>query len=263
MSVIVRNELAAHVVELRLNRPARLNTLTVSVVRELLTSLKAVREDPSIRAVVLTGAGPAFCAGADLDEADGDNTVGATETWDQQQQFSECVLALRSLPQPVNAAVQGAATGGGLALALGCDIRIASTAARFGAAFVRVGLSGCDMGTSWNLARLIGTGRAHELMLTGRIIDSEEALHIGLVTQVVTADELLATAVSQAQLIVRNSPLGVEMTKKVMWSTVSIDHLRDAVELENRTQVLLTQTSDFNEAVQAFHEKRSPNFTRS
>lgn len=249
---------------IELNRPERLNTLTMPLVVELVNCLEEVGRDADTRVVVLTGAGDYFCAGADLDvESDDDGPSGAVSMWDAQKAFSECVLTLRSLPQPVIAAVNGAAAGGGLALALGCDIRLASDTSRFAASFVRVGLSGCDMGTSWHLARLVGTGRAHELLLTGRHVDADEALRIGLVTKVVAREELLPCVLQQAELIIRNSPLGVAMTKDVMWATTTIDHLHDAIALENRTQVMLTQTADFAEAVAAFSQKRMPSFHRS
>lgn len=263
MGLVEVTPVADAVAELKLNRPGRLNTLNGDLVNELLDCLAELRDDGATRVIILTGEGKAFCAGADLEGAVGDAHLDPVDLWHLQKRFSECVFALRGLPQPVIAAVNGAATGGGLALALGCDIRIASTRARFGASFVRVGLSGCDMGTSWNLMRVTGTGRAHELMLTGRIFDAEEALRIGVVTQVAEPGDLTSAAISQAESIVRNSPLGVAMTKEVMWAAVSINHLRDAMELENRTQVLLTQTDDFDEAVKAFFQKRQPKFRGS
>ncbi len=163
---------------------------------------------------------------------------------------------LRALPQPVIAAVNGAAAGGGLALALASDIRIASASARFNVAFVRLGISGCDIGVSWMLPRLIGASRAWELMLTGRIIDAAEADRIGLVLRVVPDDELLDAALETARPIVANSPWGIRMTKEVMWSQLEVPSLQAGIDLENRTQVLSSMTGDMREAVAAFLEKR-------
>ncbi len=163
---------------------------------------------------------------------------------------------LRSLPVPVIAAVNGPAAGGGLALALGSDIRIAGASARFNVAFVRVGLSGCDIGVSWLLPRLIGASRAWELMLTGRIIDAPEADHIGLVTRVVPDDELIDSALETAGLIVANSPWGVRMTKEVGWSQLEVGSLQAGIDLENRTQILSSFTGDHREAMAAFFEHR-------
>ena len=158
-------------------------------------------------------------------------------------------------------------TGGGrgigraIALALGSDIRIAADSARFNVAFVRVGLSGCDVGVSWMLPRLIGASRAYELMLTGRFVDSAEAERIGLVTRVVPGPELLDAALAEAEVILANSPFGVRMTKEVMWSQLEVGSLQAGIDLENRTQVLASTTGDMTEALAAFLEKRPPNFT--
>jgi enoyl-CoA hydratase len=170
------------------------------------------------------------------------------------------VPRLRALHQPVIAAVNGPAAGGGLALALASDVRIASTSARFNVAFVRLGISGCDIGVSWLLPRLIGASRAWELMLTGRIIDASEADRIGLVLRVVPDEELLDTALETAGLIAANSPWGIRMTKEVMWSQLEIGSLQAGIDLENRTQVLSSMTADMQEAVSAFLEKRPPHF---
>jgi enoyl-CoA hydratase len=260
---VEREDVADGVVLLRLNRPDRLNAMTSELMQCLLAHLQALRAEMSCRVVVLTGAGRGFSAGADINASDVENLSGVGSVWDDQKLFSETVLAIRSLPQPVIAAVNGPAAGGGLALTVACDIRYGAASARFAASFVRVGLSGGDMGTSWNLARLVGTGRAHELLLTGRVIDAEEAARIGLILDVVPDGEVVNRALQTAELIIRNSPLGVQMTKEIMWSTTQIPDLRSAIDLENRTQVLLTQTDDTKEAMRAFVEKRQPQFRRT
>ena len=177
-----------------------------------------------------------------------------------QTDIASLVPRLRSLPQPVVAAVNGPAAGGGLALSLACDVRIAGASARFNVAFVRLGISGCDIGVSWLLPRLVGASRAWELMLTGRIIDADEADRIGLVLRVVPDGDLIEQALGTARLIVANSPWGVRMTKEVMWSQLEVGSLQAGIDLENRTQVLSSHTGDMREAVAAFMEKRPPRF---
>ena len=248
-----------------LDRPERLNAMSHELVADLHASLDVVAADRSCRVVILTGAGRGFCAGLDLKgtgEAPGSSGVGhAPARLTGQQHIAALIPRLRSLRQPVIAAVNGPAAGGGLALALGSDIRIASASARFNVAFVRIGLSGCDIGVSWLLPRLVGASRAFELMLTGRIIDAAEALEIGLVVRVVPDDELLSSALETARLIRANSPFGVWMTKEVMWSNLEVPGQQAAIDLENRTQILTTFTDDQREAMVAWLEKREPQFT--
>jgi enoyl-CoA hydratase len=177
-----------------------------------------------------------------------------------QQHIAALVPRLRSLHQPVIAAVNGAASGGGLALALASDVRLASTSARFNVAFVRIGLSGCDIGVSWLLPRLIGASRAWELMLTGRVIDSAEADRLGLVTRVVPDGEVVEAALETAALIAANSPWGVRMTKEVAWSQLEVGSLQAGIDLENRTQILTSYSRDADEAALAFRDRRSPSF---
>jgi enoyl-CoA hydratase len=179
---------------------------------------------------------------------------------DLQQRIATLVPKLRGLRIPVVAAVNGAAAGGGLALALASDIRIAGRSARFNVAFVRIGLSGCDIGVSWLLPRWIGASRAFELLLTGRIVESDEADRIGLVTRVVDDDDLMDAAFETARQICANSPTGIWMTKEVMWSQLEVSSLQAGIDLENRTQILTTFTEDMGEAVQAFLSKRPPEF---
>jgi enoyl-CoA hydratase len=178
-----------------------------------------------------------------------------------QQYIAGLIPMLRSQPQPVIAAVNGAASGGGLALALGSDIRIAAESARFNVAFIKVGLSACDIGVSWLLPRLIGASRAYELMLTGRFAAADEALRVGLVTEVVPDGELMGSALAEAERILANGPFGVRMTKEVMWSQLEIGSLQAGIDLENRTQVLSSFAGDLEEAMAAFVEKRPPRFT--
>jgi enoyl-CoA hydratase len=249
---------------LTLDRPERLNAMSRDLVADLHTALDEVAADRECRVVVLTGEGRGFCSGLDLKEtgdsareADGGPAAGMR----MQQHIATLIPQLRRLPQPVIAAVNGPATGGGLALALACDVRIAAESARFNVAFIRVGLSGCDIGVSYLLPRLIGASRAFELLLTGRMVDATEADRIGLVLKVVPDADVLDAALETAELIRANSPFGVWMTKEVMWSNLEAGSLQAAIDLENRTQLLASHTGDLVEAMTAFMEKRPPNFT--
>jgi enoyl-CoA hydratase len=263
-SHILVTAVAPGITELRLNRPDRLNTLNVTVVAELHDALTAVAADRECRVVILAGAGRHFCAGADLAQHEvapgGDGSGSPQDRMATQEHFASLVPRIRALPQPVVAAVQGAASGGGFALALASDVRVCAADARFNAAFVRVGLSSADMGVSWLLPRLIGSSRAFELLLTGRFVAAGEADRIGLVSAVVPRAELDDHAREVARAIAANSPYGVTMTKQVMWSQLEIGSLTAGLDLENRTQVTAVMTTDHREAVRAFLEKRPPSF---
>lgn len=264
--VVLTDRPAEGVARVTLNRPDRLNAVSYELFIELERVLLEVDRDPSVRVVVLTGAGRAFCAGLDLgdgfaapEQAAFGPVVGGI---DAQERVARVLTTPRRMTKPVIAAVNGPAAGGGLALALSCDVRIAAEDARFNVAFVKVGLSGCDCGVSYLLPRAVGTSVAHEMMLTGRQAGSVEALRTGLVSQVVPGDELADAALTTAAQIAGNSPFGVQMTKTVMWQSLDAGSLDAAIELENRTQILCTLTSDQPEAVAAFLERRSPEFKR-
>ena len=267
MTTVLVDQPEEGVTRVTLHRPDRLNAMNAELIGELHDALAGIALDRACRVVVLTGDGRGFCAGLDL-AGFGDPPavagLGQVETtFATQTQIAALVPRLRSLPQPVIAAVNGPAAGGGLALALACDIRIAAASARFNVAFVRLGISGCDIGVSWMLPRLIGASRAWELMLTGRIIESQEADRIGLVLRVVPDDHLLDSVLETARLIVANSPWGIRMTKEVMWSQLEVGSLQAGIDLENRTQVLSSMTGDMREAVAAFLEKRPARFRPS
>jgi enoyl-CoA hydratase len=248
-----------------LDRPERLNAMSHELVADLHDTFATLAADPSCRVVVLTGQGRGFCAGLDLKgtgEAPGTAGLGRPQAgMKSQQHIATLVTEMRRMPQPIIAAVNGPAAGGGLALALASDVRIAAASARFNVAFVKIGLSGCDVGVSWLLPRLVGASRAFELLLTGRIIDSAEADRIGLVTRVVPDGEVLDSALETARLVLANSPFGVRMTKEVMWSQLEIGSLQAGIDIENRNQILASQTDDMREAMAAFLEKRDPQYT--
>lgn len=201
---------------LRLNRPERMNSMTVEMFGEIRTAARALR-DSGARALILTGAGErAFCAGFDLAEIEVITRMGVREFLKFQELATGGLAALRQLPFPVIAAIHGAASGGGLSLALTADIRLAAPTAKFNAAFVKVGLSAGELGTSWQLTRLVGPGRAAEIAYTARIIEAEEAARIGLVNRVVPSERLLGEALELTRQIAGNSPGGVRLSKQAL-----------------------------------------------
>ncbi|GAA4752867.1 enoyl-CoA hydratase/isomerase family protein [Nocardioides endophyticus] len=252
------------VIEVRLDEPERFNALEAGIVQDLHDVLAGLAQRTDVRVVVLTAAGKHFCAGAHLHGhgiAPGGDGSGSVADWmSVQEHIATLVTRLRSLRMPVVAAVQGAASGGGFALALAADVRVCSDDARFNAAFVKIGLSACDIGVSWILPRLVGASRAFELLLTGRFVEALEAERIGLVSRLVPRDRLQETALDVARSIAANSPYGVRMTKQVMWSQLEVGSQAAGLDLENRTQVTAVLTADHREAVAAFLEKRPPEF---
>src|SRR5262245_1756903 len=245
-----------------LDDPERYNALSTGMVSDLKEAFAATREDREVRAVVVTGAGRGFCSGANM--AGGDDLPPRARDRGQvglvqfmQEHLAELMLAVHELPQPVIAAVHGAAVGGGLALALACDLRVASDDAFFASHFIKVGLSSCDVGTSYLLPRIVGATRAAELMLTGRRFTAEEADRMGMLNRRVSSrDHVVPAAVELAAAVTENSEYGVYMTKLGLWTNVDAPSLRAAIELENRTQVLGTFTGNMTEAGEAFREKR-------
>lgn len=264
---VVLSRPRAGVIAIELNRPRRLNALTAPMVESLHEALAEAGGDRQCRVIVLSGAGRGFCAGLDLNGYGSplpDTHGGAVHaTLAVQRHIAALVQRIRGLPQPVIASVNGAAAGGGLALVCACDVRIASSSAEFAVSFIRVGFSGCDIGTSWMLPRLVGAGRAHELMLTGRRFDAAEALRIGLVTHVVDAEELRGRVAQTVDALLDAPPLSLALTKQAMWLSLEIPSFDAAIELENRQQVLTALTRDQTEAMTAFHDGRKPLYTNT
>jgi len=247
-----------------MNRPDKLNAMTSTMVESLHETFGKIATSRDVRVVVLTGSGRGFCAGLDLGgygDAPGFEWNGSVEKgFAVQKHIASLIPKMRSIPQPIIAAVNGPAAGGGFALVLGSDLRICSETARFNAAFIRIGLSACDIGTSWLLPRLIGAARAHEIMLTGRLFDSAEALRIGLVTDVLPPDVLLDAAYVKAQEIMLNSPIGVALTKEGMWASLEIPGLQAAIDMENRQQIMASFSDDARETQRAKREGRPPQY---
>ena len=264
MPVVDRTSPEPGITVLTLNRPEKLNAMSSELVQSLHDHLDEIAIDPDVRVVILTGEGRGFCAGLDLGGyGAAPNTKGFGRTqagFATQKHIARLIPHLRSLPQPVIAAVNGPAAGGGFALVLGSDIRIAARSAKFNAAFIRIGLSACDIGTSWLLPRLVGASRAQELMLTGRIFDAEEAYRIGLVIDLVDDGTVVDTAIAKARQVMLNTPFGVALTKEGMWSALEIPGMQAAIDLENRQQIMVSATADHLEAQAAFLERRAPSY---
>jgi enoyl-CoA hydratase/carnithine racemase len=250
-------------VELTLNRPERLNALSRALVAELAGFFDGIAADREARVVILGGAGRAFCAGLDLKETTeaGFGPLGTVaDGMSSQRDFSRVVIGMRRAPQPIIAAVHGAATGGGFSLALAADVRIAAESARMNAAYVRIGLTGCDMGSSYLLPRMVGASVAAELLMTGNFVDAARAEKLGLVSKVVPDVELQAAARALAEDMLRTSPLGLRLTKEGLNANLDAAGLEQALVIEDRNQILCARTEDFREGVKAFLEKRAPKY---
>ena len=251
------------IVVLTLNRPDKLNALNHGLVEDLHATLDDIRADDQCRVVVLTGAGRGFCSGLDLTEPSPDAASGGLEfprsgmRW--QERIAELTTKLSRLRQPVIAAVNGPAYGGGFALALASDIRIASESARFCTQFIKLGLGGCDIGVSYTLPRIVGAGQAFDLILTARTVDAAEALELGLVTEVVPPDELDAATDRLVDELAALSPLALAMAKRVL-NHVYDGPLALGLEIEGLAYGVLRSTEDYHEGIAAFYEKRPPAF---
>ncbi|RMD83495.1 MAG: enoyl-CoA hydratase [Candidatus Dadabacteria bacterium] len=246
----------------RLNRPHRLNAMSVQLCLDLEAALNEVGRDNDCLVVILTGAGRAFCSGLDLkDHSVIPGVDGLTVPRIGPRAiriYSRLIPLMRRLPQPIIAAVNGVAFGGGMCLALGADLRIASKSAVFNATGIVNGLTSTELGASWLLPRLIGAANANDILLTGRRVAADEALRMGLVSRVVPDEDLLKEAIGIANRMCEFSPFGVQMTKQVVWANLENTSLEAAIELEDRNQILLGMTDNLPEAVRAFEEKRKP-----
>lgn len=267
MSFIEITKPRPHVSLITLDRPERMNAMSFDVMVPFREAMEAVGRDNDTRVCVITGtnrgATPAFCSGADLEDSGSPPNVGGLGLSGiavrAMEYLSDLVLAMRAMPQPVIAAVNGAAVGGGMCLTLGADIRFAARSAYFRAAGINNGLTATELGVSFLLPRAIGSSRAFEILLSGRDVHSEEAERIGLVSRTVADDELLPACYDLAERIIGYSQIGVELTKKVLWSGLETNSLEAAIHHESRTQlhVRLT-TKNFEEAIRARKEKRKP-----
>lgn len=249
---------------LTLNRPDCLNAISLQMVDELSDYFGRLFNDRQVRVVVLRGAGRAFCAGLDIREfSDGrPDDIPFGGGFGFQGYLADVYVKMRRCPQPIIAAVHGAASGGGFAFALASDVRIAGQSARMNAAFIKLGLSACDMGVSYFLPRAVGSSIASELMLTGRFIHAERALATGLVSDVVPDDQLEAAAEHLANEMLAASPKGLRMTKEGLALSIDAPSLEAAMAIENRNQLMTSASPNVAEGMRAFLEKRPPRYIR-
>src|ERR1700759_1237724 len=246
-----------------LNRPDSLNALDPDMIDALNTYFQGLQRNRDTRVVLLRGAGKNFCAGLDLkhamkSRAGQRDPPGVSEPLDSQRPIADIVMLRRRCPQPIIALRQGAAAGGGFALALASDIRIAAKSARMNCAFIKLGLGGCDIGTSYFLPRLVGVSIASELILTGRFIGADRACEVGLVSEVVEEDALDAAAEPYVEAMLTASPVGLRVSKECLNMSVDAGSLEAVIAMEDRNQVLCSRSEEFSEGIRAFLEKRKP-----
>lgn len=250
-------EVAAQVATITLNRPERLNAIDLPTLEALVGALDRAASDAQVRCVVLAGRGKAFCAGADQAEM----TSRTPLQWERiVERYLDPVRRIAGMDQPVIARLHGDAVGGGLGLALAADFRVAATGVRLAAPFVKIGLAGCDMSAGYFLPRLVGLGRATEMMMCGRFVEAQEAERVGLVTSAVPADSLDATVDRLAQKLSHSSPRALAFTKRAVRR--SLDRGMDAeFDYEVYAQVQCLQSEDHREGLAAFQQKRHANYT--
>lgn len=255
---VLLREQRGEVLWLTLNRPQQLNALNPALIDALREAFESLRRDHAVRVVVVRAEGKAFCAGLDLNDASWSGAPSPNEMLEFQRSISDIYRAMRQCPQPIISLIQGAACGGGFSLALASDIRIAAESARMNAAYIKAGLTACDMACSYLLPRLVGLSVASELMLTGRFITAERALRVNLVSEVVPEDELVAAADALVAELLDTSPMGLRLTKDGLNISIDAPSLEAAMAIEDRQQALVAMTEDASEAVTAFLEKRKP-----
>lgn len=249
---------------LTLNRPERLNAINHDMLRALRKFWDDRHRDYGCRVIVVTGQGRGFCAGLDLkareDAPPWQPNVGpVSNSYTFQEDIADMVVKMRRAPQPIIAAVNGPATGGGLSIAIASDVRIGTENARFACSFINLGLSGCDVGSSYHLPKIVNWSYAADMIYSGRIVDAPEAYEMRLLTKIVEPERLLPTALEIAELYVRRqSPLGLRMSKEVLNETITGISMENALKLENRNQILSGQTEDAKESISAWFEKRDP-----
>lgn len=245
-----------------INRADRLNAFDYATVEEIHACLTGFESDNRTRVVILTGAGRGFSAGTDLKSsrsADGE-PINVSKQMRAQRYIADMVLHMRRIPQPIIAAINGVAAGGGFSLTMAADIRIAVQSARFVCSYINIGLSSGEIGSTYFLPRLIGLSRAADLLYTGRTMDAEEAARIGYVSRVVPDGEALNAALETARVMLEKAPFGLRMTKEVLNQSIDAQSLEAALYMENRTQTLAVMSGDFREGARAFTEKRKPKY---
>jgi enoyl-CoA hydratase len=245
-----------------LNRPARLNAINLDMLEELHVLFEQLTTDEDVRVIVITGAGRGFCSGADLmDERIASQAAtlfsnAAAHLFKIQKVYSRLVIEMRRLPQPIIAAVNGTAAGGGMCMALASDVIIAGARASFTPSFINIGLSGGELGTTYFLPRLVGSARAADILMTGRTVDAAEADRIGLISRLTEDERLMEVALEIASSMLDKTPLGLRLTKETLNQNQNAPSLESAIELENRNQSILCLTPEFFKAVEKFGQRK-------
>jgi len=245
-----------------LNRPERLNAINLDMLEELHLLFERLTTDEKVRVIIITGAGRGFCSGADLlddrisSQAATIFSSAAVHLIKIQQVYSRLIIEMRRLPQPIIAAVNGPAAGGGMCIALAADIIIADTTAAFTPSFINIGLSGGELGSSYFLPKIVGNARAADILLTGRAVDAIEADKIGLISRLADEGKLMETALEIAGNMLEKTQLGLRFTKQVLIQNQHAPSLESAIELENRNQSILCLTPDFFQAVEKFSKRK-------
>ena len=254
-----------HTTVVTLNRPDRLNAMSIDLVIELHDVLQEVSEDNDCYVVVLTGAGRAFCSGLDLKDYGIIPNIDGLQVGRIAQRsmryYSRLIPLMRRMHQPIIAAVNGPSYGGGMCLTLGAELRFASASATFNSTGIVNGLTSTELGVSWLLPRLIGAAHSNDILLTGRAIDADEALRMGLVSRVLPDGDLLPAALETAARMCEFSPYGLAMTKDIVWVNLENPSLEAAIEIEDRNQLMLGFTDNLPEAIRAFGQGRNPVYT--
>jgi enoyl-CoA hydratase/carnithine racemase len=245
---------------LTLNRPDALNAIDATMVDELLDYFRNLHARPEIRVVLLRGAGRAFCAGVDLKQPRAENAPRVHRPIGRFRALGQIVKAMRSCPQPVIGLGHGAACGGGFSFLLACDVRYAAPSLKMNAAYIRIGMTGCELASSYLLPRLVGSSVASEFLLTGRFMSAERAKAVNLVSEIVAEEDLLGTGLALAADMLLTSPLGLRLTKDALNFSIDAPSMEAAMAMEDRQQVLLTFTDDYAEARSAFVDRRKPAF---
>jgi enoyl-CoA hydratase len=265
MSLVIVEKPQPHTAVVTLNRPERLNAMSMELVIELDAALHAIAEDNDTWVCILTGAGRGFCSGLDLKQVGGVPNIDGLQLGPIAQKsmryYSRLILTLRRMRQPVICAVNGAAYGGGMCLTLAAEMRVAAASAEFNATGIVNGLTSTELAASWLLPRLIGASHSNDLLLTGRRVGADEAYRLGLVSRVLPDDELMPAVLEIAARMCEFSPYGLAMTKDILWVNLETTSLEAAIEIEDRNQLMLGFTENLQEAIRAFDEGRRPVYT--
>ncbi len=258
-SILIEQRGAIEIIAL--NRPDKLNSMNEELIFELQDYFRGLQKRLDVRVVILRAEGRAFCAGLDLSGWKVDETQGKVQhMWKTQRSIATVMQLMRQCPQPIISLAQGAACGGGFSLLLSSDVRYGSPSLKMNAAYIKIGLGGCDMGSSYFLPRLVGSSLASELILTGRFIKADRAEKYGLISEIIEEDKLLTAGIALAEEMLDTSPMGLRLSKDALNHNIDANSFDAALAIEDRQQTMLSMTEDSREAAKAFFSKRKANY---